>query len=503
MKLRTPFLLTLAITSYWLTSTSSVEAASTPEKPNLLFVFTDQHSFDMLGCYGNSQIKTPNIDRLAREGVRFEYCISSTPVCAPMRAMLLSGQHPLNNGVVCNDVCMLPGHGKYFGEVLRDNGYRLGYIGKWHLYGGDRNRPVPPGPYRYGFDDVFLTDNCSLNFDPGSSFYFDPKTGEKVHFNQWEVYGQTDQALEFIQKRDPHRPWALFLSWHPPHDHKGFQYATLPELEKLYDPATIKLRPSMQDTLEVRKRFAQYMAMISGCDLAFGKLMDALEKSGMKQNTIVVFTSDHGDLHGAHGRPWAKSFPEDESSRVPLIIRYPDRLQPRTSHLLVGTLDLMPTLLGLLKLPIPATCDGQNLTPHILSRNDEAVESVPLFYFAPSWRGVFTKGFTYSERAAITFKESINFNTLYDRSNDPHQLINRFDDPAYAKAKAGAKQLMHSWLGRYQDPFITETDMYHRFGWASPKLDDPGMTGQLPGRPRDLIKAAPTDGIEPIPLRSP
>ncbi|MDP6354301.1 MAG: sulfatase-like hydrolase/transferase [Planctomycetota bacterium] len=148
----------------------NIHGEQADNKPNLLFVFTDQQSFDMLGCYGNEQIQTPNLDRLAKESVRFEYCIASTPVCTPMRGMLLSGQHPLKNGAFSNDVCMLPGKGKYFGEVLRDNGYRTGYIGKWHLYGGERNRGIPAGPYRYGFDDVFLSNNTQLNFDPDVPF---------------------------------------------------------------------------------------------------------------------------------------------------------------------------------------------------------------------------------------------------------------------------------------------------------------------------------------------
>ena len=98
------------------------------KKPNLLFVFSDQQSSDMLGCYGNHQIITPNIDRLAAEGLRFDHCISSSPVCTPYRGMLLSGQHPLYNGAMVNDMQMLPGNGNHFGEVLRDKGYRMGYM---------------------------------------------------------------------------------------------------------------------------------------------------------------------------------------------------------------------------------------------------------------------------------------------------------------------------------------------------------------------------------------
>ena len=447
--------------------------------PNLLFVFTDQQSFDMLGCYGNTQIQTPHLDQLADEGIRFEYCISSSPVCTPFRGMLLSGRHPLRQGAFNNDVNMLPGGGNYFAEVLKGRGYRTGYVGKWHLYGGDRNRPIPAGPYRYGFDHVFLSDNCALQFNNG--FYYDQFTGEKILFpaGEWVVYPQTRQAVDFIDGAVPGEPWALFVSWHPPHDHAG-GYDAPAELAALYNPTNIILRPSQTDSPELREDMQGYMGMITGIDSAFGQLMDKLREKGIQDDTIIVFTSDHGDLHGAHGRPWPKSFPEDESIRVPLIIRYPDKLRPRVSELLVGTLDLMPTLLGLLEIAPPATCDGQNLTPYLLAEDDDAVESVPLFYYAPSWRGVFTKQFTFSEPADIR-EDSLSLKCLYDRLNDPYQFTNRFDDPAYINQQQQIRALMQQWLDRFEDPFLTS----QTFNLVvSPDPD----TGMLSGTPADLLR---------------
>lgn len=477
---------------------ASALAGATATKPNLLFVFTDQQSFDMLGCYGNRQILTPHLDRLAGEGVRFEYCVASSPVCTPSRAMMLTGQHPLRNGALSNDVAVFPGNGAYFAEVLRDRGYRTGYIGKWHLYGGDRNRPVPAGPDRCGFDDTFLTNNCSLNFDPDVCFYFDQQTGQKVRYGQWEAYGQTEQAVDFINRSRPGDPWALFVSWHPPHDHKGLTYGTLPELEAQYDAEKITLRPSMTDSPKARRNLAGYMAMCTGCDLAFGRLMATLRAKGMEDNTVVVFTSDHGDLHGAHGRPWAKSFPEDESCRVPLIIRYPGKLKPRRSELLVGTLDLMPTILGLMGIAPPSTCDGQNLTPHLVTGDDRAVESVPFFYAAPAWRGVFTKRFTYSERAQIAAAPDAEllgidpgkqtWNCLYDRQDDPFQLKNRFDDSSWAPKKDELQVLMHRWRDRFRDPFLNEVELIRALGGSTWKFDGPGKSGRLAARPIELLQ---------------
>ncbi|MEI7900628.1 MAG: sulfatase-like hydrolase/transferase, partial [bacterium] len=171
-------------------------AKAAAKRPNLVFVFSDQQSFDMLGCAGNTDIKTPNLDIFAAEGVRFNQCVSSSPVCTPFRGLLLTGQHPLRSGAFCNDIRIVPGEGRYFGEVLRDAGYACGYVGKWHLYGGDRNRPIPAGPFRYGFDQTFLSNNCNELFDEKRAYYWD-ENGRKQLCGDWEPYAQTRQAVKF------------------------------------------------------------------------------------------------------------------------------------------------------------------------------------------------------------------------------------------------------------------------------------------------------------------
>src|SRR5215471_4390796 len=181
-------------------------AAPQQRRPNLVFLFSDQQSADMLGCYGNSQIQTPRLDRFARDAVRFNHCVANSPLCTPYRGVLFSGQHPLRTGAFENDMRMLPGAGTYFAEVLRDAGYRTGYVGKWHLYGGNRNRPIPPGPDRYGFDDTFLSNNCTVVFDAERAYYWDAD-GAKQRYGEWEPYGQAKQAAQFIEDNSE-RPFA-------------------------------------------------------------------------------------------------------------------------------------------------------------------------------------------------------------------------------------------------------------------------------------------------------
>lgn len=421
-------------------STACGQAPAPGRSPNLLFVFSDEQSWDMLGCYGNEQVITPNLDRLAAAGVRFRHCVSSSPVCTPYRGMLMTGQHPLQCGTIYNDIQLLTDNGPTFGQVLRDAGYRMGYVGKWHLYGGDRDRPIPAGPHRHGFDGVFLSNNCHVNDTPGECFYWN-EAGEKVFFPEWEVFGQTRQALEFLDGCSAEEPFALFVSWHPPHDNgktrEGvWRYDTIPELMNLYDPDRIHFRANSDSTLHDKRSYHEHMAMCSGVDVAFGWLMEKLRHKGLDENTLVVFTSDHGDLLGSNGRPWPKGFPEDGSVRVPLILRWPGRLAAgRASDLLVGTLDLLPTLLGMLGLPVPGTCQGQDFSGPIAAGRDDAVASVPRFLLNANWRGVYTRQHTYSTCPVENAK--MPFRVLYDKEADPLQQRNLYDDPGNQRVRGG------------------------------------------------------------------
>ncbi|MCL5743976.1 MAG: sulfatase-like hydrolase/transferase, partial [Acidobacteria bacterium] len=260
-----------------------------------------------------------------------------------------------------NYLRIVPGNGRYLGEVIRDAGYRMGYIGKWHLYGGDRVRPIPPGPYRYGFEQTFLSNNCTLLFDKERAYYWD-ENGERKLYGDWEPYAQTRQALRFLDESSTDQPFALFVSWHPPHNWQGAEkYPAPEELLRNYDVDRIKVRPNCVDTAERREAYRGHMAMCTSLDTCVGWLMKKLEEKGLADNTIVVYTSDHGDLLMSHGLAGNKGRAENESLHVPLIVRYPHQLKPRVSELMIGTLDLMPTLLGLLGLKAPATCQGRDL----------------------------------------------------------------------------------------------------------------------------------------------
>ena len=455
--------LLLAVSGMTLFSCSAKKA----EKPNLVFIFSDQQTFDMLGCYGNKQIKTPHLDEFSKQGVRFTHCFSNSPICTPFRGMLMSGQQSLYNGAYVNDKPLVPGHGKKFAEVLRDAGYSTAYVGKWHLQGGDRDRSIPKGEMRYGFDELFATNNCHVDFRAGKCFYWNEE-GQKLFFDKWEVYGQTDQALAYLDSRkNADKPFALFVSWHPPHDwgkFKGedgqmhYRYDAPDELMAMYNRDSIQMRPGVENTPDRRRMYHGQMAMTTGVDIAFGQLMEKLEQLKLGEKTLVVFTSDHGDMLEFDDAIVPKQYPHDYSCHIPFMVRWPGKIEPGSNTgLLFSALDMMPSILGLMGLDVPKECHGKNLAKAILSHNENAVESIPIWlYEANSYRGVITRDYTFATKKGGT--EPSLHNVLFDRRNDPYQLKNLFADPKMASVKEKLWKQTRDWMAKYNDQFWQKAD---------------------------------------------
>jgi len=476
---------------------------------NLLFVMTDQQSFDMIGSV-NPQVKTPVLDALAKQGIRFDHAISNSPLCTPYRSMLMSGQHPLYNGCFRNDVPLLPDTTNRFAHVLGRAGYETAYVGKWHLYGGGtRNTGIPKGPNRQGFDEIFLSNNCTLDFRPDACYYWDDDNNK--HFfkdvypdKPWELEAQTRQAVEWFGQRNRDKPFALFVSWHPPHNYGGdgrddmpgqqinYNVDVLdPDLLKPYEGQAIRLRPgtpvqeSMRECSE--KQYRNYMAMVTACDSALGRLIAQLKKQGVYDNTLIVFTSDHGDMLGSHGAQKPKTVPQDYSLRIPLVMHWTDRLpKGRTSDLLIGAMDIMPTVLGLLGLPIPASVQGADLSQAIRTGDDAAVKSLPIFMYPgpAAWRGVYTPEWTYARSVgSATESYGVPINVLYNHKKDPAQLHNLFDHPDHAEIQAKLEAQTQAWMQRYGDRNYTMED----FEKAAKQAGLPSWINNYEHRPVDIL----------------
>ena len=264
--------------------------------PNLVFILADQWRAQEMGYMGNTQILTPHLDQFASESLIFENSIATLPVCAPWRASFLTGQYPLTHGIFYNDK-PLPNEALTLGEIYQSAGYRTGYIGKWHLNGhqrgedpfSGRDKPVI-ADRRQGFE-YWKVREVSHNYN--NSFYFDEQD-VKHTWPGYDVFPQTDSAISFIAKHHD-QPFALVLSYGPPHD----PYFSAPkEFQKLYDASKLTLRPNVPEEYQdsARKVLAGYYAHATAIDHAFGKLIRSLDRLGITNQTVVVFTSEHGDV---------------------------------------------------------------------------------------------------------------------------------------------------------------------------------------------------------------
>jgi len=384
--------------------------------PNLVFVFADQLRAEATGCAGNEQVRTPNLDRLADEGVYFPNAYTTDPVCSPARASILTGRYPHNHGVVANGV-RLPATERSIARHLGESGYETGYVGKWHLDGDERPGYVPPGPRRHGFEHWygFNCDHGHLDGHPR----FDPD-GNVTRVDGYQPEIQTGYAIDFVEEHADD-PFCLFLSWGPPHT----PFDAPGRYSDLYPEEDVEFRPNVpgSETSVVRGDLAEYYAMVTSLDDNLGRLLDALERLGLEEETIVCFTSDHGEMLGSLGR-YRKGTPFEESIHVPLIVRYPDRIEAGlTLDAAVSLCDLAPTLLALCDVPVPDRVDGRDLAPYLTGAStDDLTDGVyvegKLPWCSAEWRALRT------ERYLLCIDRLLEVVYLFDTEEDPYQMEN-------------------------------------------------------------------------------
>ena len=424
-----------------------------------------------IGCAGVEDVLTPRLDRFATEGTRFTNAISNTPLCCPARASLLTGLHVLQHRVVNNDILMdtsLP----TLAHALTRAGYRCAYIGKWHLDDADRGICIPPGPRRRGFDDFWATSNCNHEYN-GAFYYLNDET-EPRWFDDYEPNAQTDLAIQYLRRgATGDRPFCLFLSWGPPH----CPYDTAPQrFRALYDPARINLMPTAVsagyysaaeerllsgDEVDAAKRraIAGYYAHCSALDHCFGRLLDTLREARMDDNTIVVFTSDHGDMLFSQNRGW-KWKPWRESVGIPLLIRWPGRVPAgRVTGGPIGIVDMPTTLLAMAGVDGLAGAQGADLSRFVCGDENGAADAqyincpVVMGWSAmPAWRGVVTRTHTYAR-----FHDGAVL--LYDDVADPFQMRNLAGQPAHAEAQSRQELRLRQYLDQTNDPFLSSREV--------------------------------------------
>lgn len=500
-------------------------------RPNILLFVTDQQQWQTI-C-GRSPARTPNVDRLAAEGMRFERPYVTTALCCPSRASLLSGQFPSHHGVL-NMISspervrtdLYPGIHTY-SQHLRDAGYQLGYVGKWHVSwdrtpldfgfhdlrvpaacnpstlraagfgddlliarGGELARlgdPPRPGDPSSGFSDTVEVE-CTVTW-PGAA----PHLVYGInHASEEETAGyvQTSHAIELIEQYAGKAPWHIAVNPFEPHD----PYTPLAPYAARYDPADVPLPASWHDDFvgkpnlnrreaslwdeltedHVRTAIARYWASCEQVDAQVGRVIEALDRTGQAEDTLVVFTADHGDMLGAH-RQFLKGWqPYEETYRVPLVMRWPAVIAPGgVCEHLVQLHELAHTFVDVAGAEPIQPPDGRSLTTLFLDPSREGWEDVAFCQY-------YGDELLYTQRMVMTprFKYVFNgwdFDELYDLEADPHELRNVLDDPVHSPTRDAMRALLYQQMERYGDPYAQ-----HRYG-AARYLPRPGVrVGMLP-----------------------
>ena len=415
---------------------------SAKKRPNVVIVLSDELRYSALGCMGNSYIKTPNFDKFADQGVRFTNAFSSTPICSPYRAQLMTGKYGTRNGVIHNSQ-KLPNRQKCMAEIFKKAGYKTGFIGKWHLEGN--NSYVPPGRARQGWEhwaSFFLLPK----YLEGAYYFLDDK--QPIFVDRYEVDVQTDMAIEYMREHKS-EPFCLLLSWNPPHPP-----FTPPEKYDIYDPDEIPLRPNVPERAEkaARRDIANYYGLVTSIDTSFGLITKALDELGIAENTIICVTSDHGSMLSSQGHK-NKALPWEEAIHIPFIARYPGKIQPgRKIDSFLNSVDVLPTLLGLCDLPIPDDVQGEDLSPVVLGEADDGPRQAcfsisrnpPWVRF--DWRGIRTEEWKY---AATAYGDWL----LYNIKEDPYELKNLASSNEHREKKFELKNALKEWLGSIGDDF--------------------------------------------------
>jgi len=412
-------------------------AAQGRARPNILFIISDQFRGDALGADGNRFVHTPNLDRLAESGVRFSHAYCAQALCTPARATLITGLYPHTHGLQQN-VYKIPSalaDTRYrlsvnFPSLLKQAGYTTGYIGKWHL-----------GEESPGFFDYWKGYNSLL-----------PHWLGERQKSPYRSDVETDDALRFLEENRT-RPFLLCQSYYPPHTpytapekfHRYFQGENVPK--------------------EIREHM-EYYAAATAVDWNIGRLLEGLDKLGLGENTLVVFTADHGETFGKRPFSSNKTVCYEESARIPLLMRHP-KLLPRGRVWTSGvvTVDVMPTVLAAAGLPIPRQVQGRNLLELVRRGRDRWDEPVILQNITQKPRNPDQKraeGEPVIERAVRTERWKLILRTyvpepdwrmdeLYDLERDPGEAQDLFTRPESAARVKELSRMLLNWGRRYQD----------------------------------------------------
>ncbi|TWU42154.1 sulfatase family protein [Novipirellula artificiosorum] len=465
---------------------STISLASAVERPNVLLVVTDEHNFRTLGCYREqlsadqaemwgpgSIVETPNIDRIADEGVLFTRAYATAPVCTPSRAAMFTGRFPHNTGAPQNNM-PLRTEVPTLAKILSSNGYRSSYIGKWHLGGPGKPEWAPnvDGGFentafmfnRGHWKKLALTDgvpSVGSRNNKGAPDYGVEEADDKTFTTDY----LTDRAIESI-RHPSDEPFLLVVSYPDPHGPNTVRapYDSMYDHLRFLPPRTYQQKDSPKPNwlgggpnhpVFRGEQMSKYFGMVKCIDDNFGRLLESLKQQGQLDSTLIVFTSDHGDLCYEHDR-LNKGNPYEGSARVPLLIRYPDRITAKTVYEgPAGTVDLTPTILTLAGISTDAAFEGRSLTSRIAKNARSTINLPPEVTFlrnagtSPSWLAVVDGRY----KLIVSTKDRP---WLFDLQEDPDELLNYYGRPGTEDIVKQLGTRLMDYAQRTQDPFATE-----------------------------------------------
>ncbi len=443
------------------------------KKPNILLIHSDQHRYDSVGANGHKIVKTPNLDRLAGEGANFSHAFTPCPICSPARASLLKGTWSTthrcidipNTETFRSAVPELP----TMSVLLKEAGYLTGYVGKFH-------REVEGGPTDHGFDEYLGTWPYREWREKQGIPAFERKSGgfgeidEQCPAEKSVLHWQADHILRMLDERANQKA-PFFLRWDPSEPH--LPCCPPKEYADMYPPNEIPPWPSWPDPLEnkprVQKRqkriwgieewpwekwqpiVSRYFAIITQLDYELGRIIKALESYGCLDDTFIVYTTDHGDYCGGHGQIDKHFAMYDDITRVPLFIRYPEKIAAGTTSdaFVTQEIDVAKTLLEVAGIEAPESFVGQNLID-IANGKAEPRKDIFSQYFGGE-TGAYSQRMVRDYRFKYVYNPTA-FDEFYDLENDPGEIINLIDDPAMQDEIKRMKRRLWDWMGDISDP---------------------------------------------------
>jgi len=408
--------------------------------PNILFLFSDQQRWDTLGCYNPTMDFTPNLDRLAAEGARFEHAFTCQPVCGPARACLQTGLYATQTGCYRNGIA-LPQNVTTLADLFHEKGCETAYIGKWHLSCAD-TKPVP-AELRGGYRDHWLAaDTLEFTSDCNGGYMFDTQN-RRVEFGGYRADRQTDFVLDYLNNRRSDKPFFLFVSWiEPHHQNAAGHYQGPPGSKEKY-----KNHPIPEDLRALgggdwAREYPDYLGCCASLDVNVGRIVQTLKELGEYENTLIVYTSDHGSHFKTRNGEYKRSCHES-CVRVPMIIHGPGFTGGQVFDEPVSLIDLPVTLLRAAGVAIPSGWQGNPLQKlSIEGCADWPEEAFIQISETQVGRALRTRKWKYAVRApgrngwlhsnAKVYREDF----LYNLENDPLELRNLVKDGAYEEVRA-------------------------------------------------------------------